>query len=775
MDDTRIVRDFPVELTERQQWLTWNLSGDGKKIPNGKSNDPKTWVQYSDIQEFEKVAYVFTKDDPFVGIDLDDCIDEHGSYNEVAEFCLSLFRGLAYIERSYSKRGLHFILKGKKPDWAVCKRGNVECYDHSRFWIMTGDTLEPCLHIEESQESLEKFLGVYLSKKKDQRIPSAAKVNRQDTQSALAQRMLDYADNTPAARQGDRNAKGFNLAGHLWSFQDGALQGPTETDVLCCLQHWNQKNDPPMHDDEVASIARSAKINGTPRASKPPSTSSNRSRSLVQHDPELGEDYQCNFDEETENWIEDATFQTDNELGVRFIDRHSQDLRFAPAWKRWLSWDGKRWRIDENSSRAIDLGRRFSSSLWDHFSDSMKKQIDSYDKETDRTYKFLRNANKGSGINAYINLASADPRVRVDVAELNPNPYLLNLQNGTFDLGLGKFREHRQNDSITQLASVGFDPHAKCELWKSTLQTIFDHDDEVIGFVQRLLGYSISGLQSEHVLPIAYGSGCNGKSTLTNTILAMLGDYGGLANEALLLGSKDAHPTEKAFLYQKRFVAISEPEQGARLRESRVKELTGDGTITARRMHEDFWSFERTHTFWMSTNHLPRITGSDEGIWRRVKLIPFTVDLRLVTTPVPDLDKRLVADEGPGILNWLIQGFLDWQAYGLQEPEKVKAAVSSYKSEEDELELFIAERCTVGGGQMVEAERIFNAYQTWGGKMSRSLFGRKLGDKFVKDKPSSGDFRKKTLYHGIDLSNENTVAPSCHQSSGSFFETRISH
>jgi putative DNA primase/helicase len=452
-------------------------------------------------------------------------------------------------------------------------------------------------------------------------------------------------------------------------------------------------------------------------------------------------------------WMHNSELQNQNELAQRFIDRFDDDLRFVPKWGKWLHWDKKRWAEDHRSIRATRLGRRFAKTLWSELAEVSQKS--SRKSDANELFKFVRDANERKGIEAFVKLATTDERIEVDVVELNLNPYLLNLKNGTLDLKTGELREHRQDDKITQLASVAYDEHAKCELWKATLQTIFGNDDEIIAFVQRLLGYSISGLQAEHILPIAYGSGCNGKSTVTNTILALLGDYGGLANEALLLGAKDAHPTEKAFLYQKRFVAISEPEQGARLRESRVKELTGDGTITARRMHEDFWSFERTHTFWMSTNHLPRIVGSDEGIWRRVKLIPFEVDVRKVTTPVPDLDKRLVADEGPGILNWLIQGFLDWQAYGLFEPDKVKAAVSSYKSEEDELELFIAERCVVSGGCMVESERIFSSYQAWGGKMSRNLFGRKLGDKFTKDKPTSGDFRKKTLYHGIDLTNEN--------------------
>jgi putative DNA primase/helicase len=266
-----------------------------------------------------------------------------------------------------------------------------------------------------------------------------------------------------------------------------------------------------------------------------------------------------------------------------------------------------------------------------------------------------------------------------------------------------------------------------------------------------LLGYAITGLRWEHILPIAFGKGCNGKSTVTNVILELLGDYGYGANDGLLLGNKDAHPTERAALYQKRFVTITEPDQGARLKESRVKELTGEATITARRMNEDFWSFDRTHTFWMSTNHLPQITGSDDGIWRRVKLIPFKVDLRTVTTPIPDLDKILLDTEASGILNWLIHGFHLYQAYGFMEPERVTVAVERYRKDEDELASFLSEKCETGDHCMQTYDELFKAYINWGGKMTRNQFGRKLGDMFTKDKPTAGDMRNKTLYHGVRL------------------------
>jgi len=751
-------RDFPIELTERKQWMTWRLDDD-KKIPNGKSNDPSTWHYFDDLKYAEKIAFVFSADDPFVGIDLDDCIDEHGQYNEVAAYCLALFKGKAYCDITQSGCGLHFIVKGKKPDWSVCKRGPVECYEHARFWIMTGNVVPGYEEIHECQQDLESFLLKYLAS--TQQSPQKTITQKKtapsvSVDSSLRKRMTSYADKVPSASQGERNSNGFSLAGHLWSMSGKEGQGPTFEDVLEVVADWNQRNNPPMDDSEIRGVVQSAERSGTPRQSKPPSlaVSTNTStlhsgyqrRAIKSAENPIGD-----LDEESEAWIEEPTRQTDNELASRFIDKHESGLRFVPSWKRWLSWDGKRWAIDDNSGMALRFGRCFARSLWGQFPNFMLDRIDSNDKTTDRTFKFVKEANRQRGIKAFIDLASADGRIAVDLKSLNANPLLLNVQNGTLELDTGKFREHRQEDCLTQLANVIFDAEATCPRWEESLAMIFAKDTELIGYVQRLLGYAITGLRSEHILPIAFGAGCNGKSFVTNVILEMLGGYGYTANDSLLLGYKDAHPTEKAALYQKRFVAVSEPDQGARLKESRVKELTGEATITARRMNEDFWSFDRTHTFWMSTNHLPRVQGSDEGIWRRVKLIPFEVDLRTVTILIPDLDKILLRDEGSGILNWLVRGFHEYQAYGFMEPDRVKVAVDGYRKDEDELESFVSEKCETGDHCMETADDLFKAYENWGGKMTRNLFGRRLGDRFQKDKPTAGEMRNKTLYHGVRL------------------------
>lgn len=756
-------QSFPAVLTERKQWITWTLTSDGKKIPNGKSNDPSTWHNFEDVQNEDRIAYVFDASDPFVGIDLDKCIDDEGEYNEVATYCLALFKGKAYGEVSQSGRGLHFIVKGKKPDWAVCNRKGVECYEHARFWVMTGNVIPGYEDVHDCQDELEQFLRKYLSKSPQQAAEAKppAKPSRKRHQSVLGlrERMEQYASKVPPASQGERNNVCFRLAGHLWSIVDDAMQGPSREDVLSVVQSWNQSNTPPLDDYELGEAVDNAKDKGSPPSLKPPALMESTSTAI-----DLSEFYSTPIQpKRMKTWIEDPTQQTDNELAIKFVNNHEHTLRFVPAWKRWLAWDSTRWAIDHNSNRTVNQGRKFASSLWCDFPKFMRKKIDEVS-EVNRTYGFLKQANKQRGINAFIDLAAADHRIVVDVKMLNSNPLLLNLPNGTLDLETGQLREHRQSDCITQLAGVSFDPAATCPRWDDALRMIFAGDVEVIRYVQQVLGYSISGLQSEHILPIAYGAGCNGKSMVTNLILKILGDYGYLANDSLLLGVKDAHPTEKAALYQKRFVAISEPGQGSQLKESRVKELTGDDQINARRMHEDFWTFERTHTFWMSTNHLPKIAGNDEGIWRRVKLIPFEVDLRSVTKPIPDFDKVLFEKEGSGILNWLLRGFMDWKQNGFIEPEKVRVAIDDYRQEEDVLTAFIDERCIVGKAWQATSTELYEAYKGFasdkGEVLSTAAFGRQLGHRgFEKRKPTAGEFRRKTLYLGIALRNHESDSP----------------
>lgn len=440
--------------------------------------------------------------------------------------------------------------------------------------------------------------------------------------------------------------------------------------------------------------------------------------------------------------------RTDTANARRFVDLYDREILYVPPWGKWLAWDGARW-IDDSGVGVQRRAVQYAMTLWDHIGE-LSQQLPK--DELGRLVAFVRSTNQAPKIASFIRLAQSRTAIVCPVEDLNSDPMLLNCVNGTVDLSTGKMRPHNPADRITQITKVAYDPDAECPKWEETLSLIFDGDAELIRYVQRLLGYSISGSTGEHILPIAYGNGNNGKSTVWNTVAELLGDYASLANEELLLGDKSNHPTEKAALYQKRFVAISEPDRGSRLKESRVKELTGDRTITARRMHEDFWSFERTHTFWISSNHLPRITGIDEGIWRRVKLIPFIVNLRDKVKPVPDFDKWLVQHEGRGILAWMVRGFLDYRQHGLIDPKAVTEATGNYRADSDALGDFLHEFTVDEVDAEVTAGELFKAYSDpYGGKWNQTVFGKAMAERYTKTKGWRTPNRGKVIYTGLRL------------------------
>jgi putative DNA primase/helicase len=284
------------------------------------------------------------------------------------------------------------------------------------------------------------------------------------------------------------------------------------------------------------------------------------------------------------------------------------------------------------------------------------------------------------------------------------------VENGTIDLHTGELHPHKREDLITKLAPVEYDAEAVAPNFEAFLEQVLP-SEELRRFVQRAIGYSLTGDVSEQVLLFMYGAGANGKSTLINAVLSMLGDYGMQAAPELLTAKQGTHPTELADLQGARLAASVEVEDGRRLAESLVKQLTGGDRIKARFMRQDFFEFEPTHKVILAANHKPTIRGTDHAIWRRIKLIPFEV-----TIPKAKQDPRLFAKlrgELPGILAWAVRGCLEWQRDGLGEPEEVRKATEAYRAEMDVLAAYIDERCWLGANAEAQAKPLFDDYRSW--------------------------------------------------------------
>jgi P4 family phage/plasmid primase-like protien len=341
---------------------------------------------------------------------------------------------------------------------------------------------------------------------------------------------------------------------------------------------------------------------------------------------------------------------TDLGNAERLVARHGADLRYCHPWGKWLAWDGIRWVVDasgEVERRVIETVRGIYAEAEDATDSTKRRNIAQH---AMRSESHLR-------IEAMMALARSMPGIPVAPDDLDNDTWLLNAQNGAVSLKSAELRPHRREDLITKLAPVEYNGAADAPTWKAALERWLPFE-ALRRFVQRLFGYALTGDVSEQVLPFLHGPGANGKTTMTNTALEMMGDYGQQAAPDLLLAKRGSHPTELADLFGARLVASVEVEDGRRLAESLVKQLTGGDRIKARRMREDFWEFAPTHKVFLAANHKPVVRGTDHAIWRRIKLVPFDVVI-----PKGEQDSRLpkkLRAELPGILAWAVHGCLEW-------------------------------------------------------------------------------------------------------------------
>lgn len=416
---------------------------------------------------------------------------------------------------------------------------------------------------------------------------------------------------------------------------------------------------------------------------------------------------------------------TDSGNAERFIVRHGQDVRYVPTWKSWLVWDGTRWRRDD----VCELERRAKETAR-----AIHLEADAV-RDADRaaTFKHAAASENAHKIKAMTFLAQEAVAVRP--VAFDAQPMLFNCENGTIDLTTGLLKPHNRADLLTKRSNVSFDAAAECPRWLRFLNRIFDDDAAVIAYVQRAMGYTITGDTSVQVLHLLHGLGQNGKSTFLEIFADILGDYAMQADFTTFLDGKTGGPRDDiARLAGARMVRSSEVGEGKRLNESLIKSLTGQDTIAARFLYSETFEFRPLFKLWFAANHRPVIRGTDLAIWRRIRLVPF-----MVTIPPddrdPDLARKLRA-ELPGILNWVIAGTLAWQQAKreLKAPPIMEVVTSQYRAESDVLGTFLDECCETGQGYEVGASDLYKAFKDWcevNGEWcpSQTHFGRRLDDR----------------------------------------------
>jgi len=395
---------------------------------------------------------------------------------------------------------------------------------------------------------------------------------------------------------------------------------------------------------------------------------------------------------------------TDLGNAKRFALQHGGVVRYCDRLGGWFVSTGQRWQRDEDQA-VLRLGGKTIETIWAEIS----LAVDSAEKA--ELARHAKRSESAPRIEAMLRLSQAEPGIATAADAFDRDPWLLNCPNGTLDLRSGQLHPHRIEDLITCMTACAYDPAADAPLWDAFLAQILP-DAAVRAFLQRAVGYSLTGDVSEQVLFLLYGTGANGKSTFIEILRDMLADYARQAEFSTFLAREsDTIRNDLARLRGARFVSAVEAADGRRFSEALVKSLTGGDMIVARFLHREYFEFRPTFKLFLACNHLPRIRATDAAIWRRVRLIPFAV-----TIPEAERHRTLperLRRELPGILAWAARGCLDWQANGLQPPEPVLNATENYREEQDQLAGFLKDRCVIEATLSVGATELYAAYQTW--------------------------------------------------------------
>jgi len=396
--------------------------------------------------------------------------------------------------------------------------------------------------------------------------------------------------------------------------------------------------------------------------------------------------------------------RTDDGNALRLTDAYGEVFRFCPERGRWLRWDGVRWAWD----RAGEIRERART---------IARELPSGDKPE---CAFRLRSLSAMSISNMVRLAATDAEIVVPLAELDADPWSLNTPSGVVDLRTGAVRRHSPDELVTKMTAFPL-VEGDCPRFRAFLAETFGDDEELIAYVQRLLGYSLVGTVTEHVLPFAFGAGANGKSVLMQIAMTVLGvgDDGysvSAPSDFLMARSNAQHPTEIARLKGARLVVCQEVNSGQRFDEAKVKQLTGGDLLAGRFMRQDFFTFTPSHHLWVVGNHRPEVRDGGPAFWRRVRLVPFD---HVVPEERQDrhLAAKLLEAEGPEILGWLVAGAVAAVTTGIGEPQAVLTATTSYELAEDSVARFVAETCDVGEPEQpqnrIRVSTLRDRYEAW--------------------------------------------------------------
>lgn len=741
---------IPSELKQLKQWVCWQGSPDParpgkiKKLPinpytggNAQSNNHDTWSDYETALKasgkFSGIGLMFANG--YFGVDIDDAENEIRAFksgdnaNIIAEFIYSLE---SYAEYSQSGKGIHIICKGSLPDGGR-RRGKVEMYSEGRFFIMTGKPAAEYGDIIDCTELIKPLHSKYVGREE----PLVVKQQTSASLNLDEQEIIDLANNS---KQGQAFKTLFD------GFWQGLYPSQSEADLAFCnmLAFWcgcdKLKMDSIFRKSSLMRQKWDRKVGNATYGGNTLDRAISDCRDIYSPSSDIA-DYSITISDPTplKQFSYDDTGNAD-----RFVDNYKNSVLWSYVNACWYVYTGKKWQTDM-TGEVIKLADKLLVIM-------KKEYAMCVDEDQEKAFnKHLHYTRSNKGKQAMIR--EIQHRLASLPSDFDKDIWHLNTQNGVLDLKSGQLEEHSSNRMLSKITNTEYSDKIDCPRWKQFLEDIFAGNKELLSYIQKAIGYSLTGSTDEQCMFFCVGNGRNGKSTFLDTISDIFGDYtANIQPETIMIKPySGAANSDIARLKGARFVTTVEPNEGVRLNEGLVKQLTGGDKVTARFQYGSEFEYSPEFKIWMGTNHKPIIRGRDEGIWRRLHLIPFNVQI-----PKDKVDKNLkykLKREYVGILNWAIEGCLLWQQEGLDLPQVIAQAVEEYKGEMDVVTSFLDE-CTERGVGDIKASDLYQSYKKWAldnGQyvMSSTKFGIEMSGKYDKKK-SHGVYK----YFGLMLRRE---------------------
>lgn len=750
----------PAELKKLRQWVCFNLIDDGedkdgrprkKKVPVcagsnkfASSTDDTTWDTFEAAcakaarGQCSGIGIVFANG--VCGVDIDHCVDD-GELDEtardiVAELC-------SYTELSPSGTGVHILCMGKLPREGR-RRGAVEMYDGGRFFTVTGQAIRDesgqLYGLRECTADLAKVHAKYVAPE-PQPESAPAPVRQSPAPAEGALRNLTDAEIFEIAFQSKGGEQLANLYAGDWSHLTGKDTSHSAADLALCNQlafwfacdkermdaafrlsglyrpKWDKRNAGSTYGERTLERA----IRDCREVFRPVDRPRKRTATLPlapplpDAPPDAPPEPVATPAKATAIPVKiierNPSLYTLDDTGnaYRFRDAYHNDVKFDHVNGCWYIWDGARWKVDDTGH----VKRMANELLLE-----MQREADKWDVAANGPNpltKHVRASRSSKAKEAMLREVQPMPGIPVTPGEFDLYTNAICLKNGVVTLKTGEIKPHRREYKMSLQAGVGYDAKARCPRWLRFLEDVTAGDKELQHFLQLMAGYCLTGSTREQCVFFLYGHGSNGKSVFLHTLSALLGDYARNAQpETVMLRDKagnNAARSDIARLKGTRLVTTFEPNSGCKIDEGMVKQLSGEDNVTARFLYKAEFEFKPTFKIIMATNYKPIISGKDDGIWRRVRLVPFTVTVPPERRDV-NLEEKLRA-ELPGILNWALRGAVEWYRHGLPKCAAVDAAVQEYRTEMDKVQQFVDDCIDARPGCSLQAKAVYDVYRAW--------------------------------------------------------------